>query len=408
MMNESTDSNGSEDSQPAEVREHSSHGIGRFSAGFVIAITLAHFLHDTFTALLAPLLPLIIENLGISFLQAGSLVVAIQLPSLLNPFFGYLTDRYALYRIMVVVAPGMTGVLVCLMGLAPTYGVLVVLLLTAGLSVAAIHIAGPVLVAQFSGRSMGRGMAFFMVGGELARTVGPLIAVQLVSMFGLGGIWRVGFVAVASSLFLWWRFASVPVRPMSQRPTGLLDALRGMRTIVVAVGGVLVARAFMSAALTTFLPTFIYGQGHSLWVANISLSIVELAGAAGALTTGTLSDRLGRRGVLMGAVSLSPPLMLLFLFSEGPLRIAALVALGFVALSTTPVLMAVMIENSGANPGTVNGTFMMMSFAIRGLVILLVGALGDWIGLRGAFVACAVLATLGLPFVMMLPRGRRG
>jgi hypothetical protein len=106
----------------------------------------------------------------------------------------------------------------------------------------------------------------------------------------------------------------------------------------------------------------------------------------------------------MGAVSLSPLLMLLFVFSEGPFRIAALAVLGFVALSTTPVLMAVMIENSGANPATVNGVFMMMSFAIRGLVILLVGALGDWLGLRGAFVACAVLATLGLPFVMKLPR----
>jgi len=404
MMIESTDSNGSEDAPPAEAPEQRLYGTGRFRAGFVLAITSAHFLHDTFTALLAPLLPLVIENLGIGLFLAGSLVVAIQLPSLLNPFFGYLTDRYLLHRIMVVVAPGMTGVLVCLMGLAPTYGALVVLLMTAGFSVAAMHIAGPVLVAQFSGRSMGRGMAFFMVGGELARTVGPLAAVQLVSMFGLGGIWRVGFVAIASSLFLWWRLASVPIQRPSQRPSGFLVVWRGMRKIVVAVSGVLVARAFMSAALTTFLPTFIYGQGHSLWVANISLSILELAGAAGALTTGILSDRLGRRGVLMAAVSLSPPLMLLFLFSEGPLRLAALAALGFVALSTTPVLMAVMIENSGANPGTVNGTFMMMSFAIRGLVILLVGALGDWIGLRGAFVVCAILATLGLPFAMLLPR----
>jgi len=221
-------------------------------------------------------------------------------------------------------------------------------------------------------------------------------------------MWRVGFVAVASSLILWWRLASVPEYRPARRPSGLLVVWRGMRKTMVAVGGVLVARAFMAAALTTFLPTFIYGQGHSLWVANISLSMLELAGAAGALTTGTLSDRLGRRGVLMGAVSLSPPLMLLFLFSEGPLRIVALAALGFVALSTTPVLMAVVIENSGANPATVNGMFMMMSFAIRGLVILLVGALGDVIGLRGAFVACAVLATVGLPFVMLLPDRRGG
>jgi FSR family fosmidomycin resistance protein-like MFS transporter len=180
-----------------------------------------------------------------------------------------------------------------------------------------------------------------------------------------------------------------------------------MRKTIAAVSGILVARAFMAAALTTFLPTFIYGQGSSLWLANVSLALLELSGAAGALTLGSMSDRLGRRRVLMGAVSLAPPLMLLFLFSGGALRLLVLAALGFVTLSTTPVLMAVMIENSGANPATVNGTFMMMNFAIRGLVILLVGALGDVLGLRGAFFVCAILATLGIPFVRFVPGRHR-
>ena len=374
----------------------------------MLTISAAHFLHDAFTALLAPLLPLLIQNLGISLFQAGSLAVAIQLPSLLSPFLGNLTDRYRLHRMLVVIAPGSTGVLMCLMGLAPTYGTLVILLLTAGLSVAAMHVAGPVLVGQFAGREVGRGMGFFMVGGELARTAGPLLAVQLVSVFGLGGMWRAFPVAVASSLILWWRLASVRDCRPAGRPSPLLAVWREMRKTITAVGAILVARAFMAAALTTFLPTFIYGQGHSLWLANISLALLELSGAAGALTLGTLSDRLGRRRVLMGALSLAPPLMLMFLFSEGALRLLVLSALGFVTLSTTPVLMAVMIENSGANPATVNGTFMMMNFAIRGLVILLVGALGDFMGLRGAFFTCAVLATLGLPFVRLVPGRERG
>lgn len=376
---------------------------GRFRTGFVLTISAAHFLHDTFTALLAPLLPLLIQNLGISLFLAGSLAVAVQVPSLLSPYLGHLTDRHRLHRRLVIIAPGSTGALMCLMGLAPNYGTLIILLLTTGFSVAAFHVAGPVLIGQSARSDVGRGMGFFMVGGELARTAGPLLAVQLVSVFGLDGMWRVAPVAVASSIVLWWRLADVPIKGSAGPPAPLLTVWREIRKTIAAVGGILVARAFLAAALTTYLPTFIYGQGKSLWLANLSLALLELSGAAGALTMGTLSDKLGRRRVLMTAVILAPPLMLWFLFSGGVVRLLVLAALGFVTLSTTPVLMAVMIENSGANPATVNGTFMMMNFAIRGLVILLVGAIGDFLALRGAFITCAVLATLGVPFVLLVP-----
>jgi FSR family fosmidomycin resistance protein-like MFS transporter len=374
----------------------------------VLAVSFAHFAHDVFTSLLPPFLPLIIGSLGISLFQAGSLVVATQLPSLLNPWVGYLTDRWRIQRWLLVIAPGTTGVIICLIGLAPGYGVLVTLLLTAGFSVAALHVSGPVMIRQFAGPLVGRGMGFFMFAGEMARTLSPLIAVQLVSLFGLHGIWRLAPVAAASSVVLWWRLPRDVEDPDARPPLSLLSTWRRARRLIIAVGGVLVARAFLVAALTTFLPTFIYGEGGSLWVANISLSVVELAGAAGALTMGSVSDRLGRRRVLVGCVVLAPLAMLAFMVAGGVFRFVTLLILGFVAISTTPVLIAVMIEHAGANPGTQNGTFMMMNFAIRGLIILVVGAMGDILGLRESFVVCAVLAMFGLPFALLVPSQRPG
>ncbi|MEJ2721410.1 MAG: MFS transporter [bacterium] len=371
-----------------------------------MSISAAHFLHDTFTSLLAPLLPLLIQKFSMSLTQAGSLVFIMQLPSLLNPVLGSLTDRFRLHRVLVILAPGVTGTLMCLMGLAPGYEGLVILLLTAGFSVAVMHLGGPVLIRGYAGHAVGRGMSFFMVGGELARTAGPLVAVQLAAWFGLEGLWRVIPVAVGASLFLWWRLAGMPDYRPTGRPSHLIVVWKKMRRVIAALMGILVARAFMGAALTTYLPTFIYEQGHSLWLANISLSVLELAGAAGAFTSGTLSDILGRRRVLAWAVSLGPPLMLLFVLSGGPLRLLVLVALGFVTISTMPVLLAVMIENSGADPAAATGTFMMISFAVRGLIILAVGGIGDLFGLRSAFIGCAGLAVLGLPFVFLLPPDR--
>jgi FSR family fosmidomycin resistance protein-like MFS transporter len=293
------------------------------------------------------------------------------------------------------------------MGVAPSYGVLVILLLTAGLSVAAIHVSGPVLIHRFAGPSVGRGMSFFMVGGELARTLGPLVAVQAVSWLGLEGLWRMAPVAAASSFVLAWRLPPVAAPDGREPPLPLMDLWRRMRGIFTAVIGILLARAFMVGAVTTFLPVYVYGQGHSLWIANISLSVLELGGAAGALTSGTLSDWLGRRWVLLGAVILAPVLMFLFVVTGGPLRLVVLVGLGFTMLSTTPVLLALTIEHSGANPAGATGTYMMIGFAARSLITLLVGAAADAWGLRPVYLGCAALAMFGLPFVLRLPAHRK-
>jgi len=63
--------------------------------------------------------------------------------------------------------------------------------------------------------------------------------------------------------------------------------------VLLPIAGILLARGFMLAALTTFLPTFLASEGASLQQAGGALSILELAGAAGVLTSGTVSDRLG-------------------------------------------------------------------------------------------------------------------
>jgi FSR family fosmidomycin resistance protein-like MFS transporter len=388
------------------VTDATAEAQNRFRWGPVLLISFAHFLHDLFTACLAPLLPLIIERLGLSLVRAGSLVVYTQLPSLLNPLLGSLADRRRLRRLFVAVGPGVTGTLICLMGLAPSYAALAVMLLTVGCSLAVMHVAAPVIVSQLSGNRVGRGMSFFMVGGELARTVGPLIAVQLVVTFGLEGTWRIAPLAVASSVVLWWRLGRYTEPKPTVRPAGLFTVWFEMRRVLGAIFGVLTARAFMAGALTVFLPTFIYGESGNLWLANISLAVFEGAGALGAITAGTVSDWVGRRTVLVTALILSPALMVLFLNVDGPARFVVLAALGFTTLSTTPVLLAVTIENAGANPAAANGTFMMINFAVRSLIVLAVGAMGDAMGLRDAYLWCAGLALLSLPFVLLLPPDR--
>ena len=372
----------------------------------VLALSAGHFAHDLYTSLLAPWLPLIIRKLDLSLFQAGSLSVFLQIPSLLNPWLGSLVDRGGYARVLVILTPALTGMAMSFVGMAPSYGVLVVLLLTAGISVAALHVSAPVAMAEAAGTRTGLGMSFHMLGGELARTLGPIVAVQAVSWWGLEGSWRVFPGGLIASVLLWWQLERVQPKVSHRKPAKLLEVWRRMRRMILVILGLVVARLFLTSTITTFVPTFLFGEGESLWISNIALSVFEIAAAAGVMTSGALSDRLGRKRVIIWGSVLAPPLMALFLLVDGWARMGVLLTMGAVSLSTTPVLMALMIESAGQDRAAANGTFTMMSFASRSLVVPAVGALADAIGLRGAYWICAGIGLVGIPFALMLPRDK--
>jgi len=250
-------------------------------------------------------------------------------------------------------------------------------------------------------------MGLFMVGGELARTAGPLIAVWAVSTFGLTGMWRLMFLGWAASAVLWWRLRRTREAAPERNRASMSAMLREMKVIIAGVFGILVARSFMASAMSTYLPTFLFDQGHSLWFSGISLTVYEAAGVAGVYLSGTLSDRVGRRKVLLVATVLSPAMLFAVLFTQGGLLFFVLLLLGFTTLATGPVLMAVMMEHAGPNRAAANGTYMAFSFAVRASVILVIGAVSDLYGMRTAFLMCAGVAFVGIPFISLLPRSHR-
>jgi FSR family fosmidomycin resistance protein-like MFS transporter len=374
-----------------------------FRTGQVLTLASAHFVHDVFSSFLAPLLPLIIDKLSLSLTLAGSLTLCLRFPSAINPFVGMLADRVDL-RLFIILAPGATAVTMSLLGLAPSYVVLASLLLIAGLSVAAFHVPGPVIVARVSGDQVGRGMSFWMTGGELARTVGPLFAVSAVSLLTLEGMWPVMLVGIAASVLIYTRIKDVAIRPPSQTHNSLGQTWRAMRHVLLPLTAIILARGFMAGALTNFLPTLMTSEGQSFAFGGRALALLEFAGAVGALSSGTLSDRLGRRRVLLAAMVAAPLFTLLFLVVKGWLMMPFLVLMGLSAFSTTPVVMAIVQDRAGDHPATANGLYMGISFVISSIAPLLVGGLADLVGLRSAFVCGALLALAGVPIVCLLPR----
>lgn len=380
-----------------------------FQTREVATISATHWIHDTYTAFLPPLLPEFMEKLDLSNTQAGTLSVFLQLPSLLQPLIGHLGDRMDL-RWLVALAPAVTAIAMSLLGIAPTYALIALLLATAGASSAAFHAVVPVLVGRFSGARLGFSMGLWMVGGELGRAFGPIIVVSAVKLLGLEGTPWLMLAGLLATALVASRLRGLPVTTHAHtRVEGAWrETWRVLRRLLLPLTGFMVIRAFVLAALTTYLPIYMKLTGADLWLAGAALTILEVAGVAGAFLSGGLSDRLGRRRMLIGAVLGTSALMFVFLNSAGWLQFPLLLGMGFFAISITPVVMALVQEHAPENRALINGIYMALNFAIRSLVIVVVGVLSDRLGMRTAFMLSAGLALLAIPFAYWLPERNSG
>ena len=373
-----------------------------FQTGNVITIAGGHAVHDTYTAFLPPLLPHFVESFSLTNMAAGALAAFLQLPSLLQPFIGHLADKTTL-RWIVILGPGVTGTVMSFLGWAPTYVALALMLLVAGFSVAAFHATAPVAVGYLSGNRLGKGMGFWMVGGETGRTLGPLVVVSALAVMSIKSMAFLSLAAIATSMFLYFRLRDVPLRTRGDgEQIPWRTAVRAMRRTMLLLGALVSLRSLMVMATTIFLPLYLTEQGASLWVAGAALSIVEAAGIAGAFAGGWISDHVGRRAVMIFGQVVAPISLIAFLAVDGWAQAAILPIIGFSLLAVPPVLMAVVQERFPQTRALANGVYLSMNFVIRSIAAIVYGVFGDAFGLTTSMYVAAAAMFIGLPLVWMI------
>ncbi len=377
----------------------------RFQTSNIILISFSHLLHDVYTAFLAPLLPLLIQKFNITLFLSGLLSVFQRIPSLFNPFVGIMAERVKV-RYFVIFAPAITTVAMGLIGVAPAYSIIAVLLFVSGVSSTMFHVPAPVLIKKISGNRVGMGMSFFMFGGELARTLGPLIIVAAAEIWGLGGTLKLIPFGIIASFILWLKLRKIPISQevkSKSSPSDYMGIFRKYLPVFTTLAGITFFRGAMKSALTLYLPVYLTGKGAELWLAGISLSVLQLAGAAGTFYSGTISDRIGRRTTLVIVSIVSPVLMLVFLKSSGVLSFVLLILMGIFLLAPQSVNLAVIHDLDTIHLPFVNGVYMMINFFISSVMTMAVGAVSDRIGLDVTYTISAVMAFAAILFARRVP-----
>ncbi|MDA3812204.1 MAG: MFS transporter [Spirochaetaceae bacterium] len=376
----------------------------KFETLNVVLISLAHLVHDTYQAFLAPILPLLISKLGISIFQAGLLDIVRKIPSLFNPFIGILADRTSI-RYFIIIAPIITTLSMSLIGLSPSYIFLIIMIFVSGVASALFHVPGPVMIKSFSHDKVGKGMSFFMLGGEFSRTLGPLIILGAVSLWGLEGTYKLIPFGLLASLILYLKLRNVKVAKVEYHAEdfkGIRETLIQLIPFFIAVSGFIFFRSAMKSALTIYLPTYLTDKGFTLWLAGLSLSILQFSGAGGTFLAGTLSDKIGRERILMIIAIANPILMYLFVSLKGAFMIPLLIVSGFFLFASGPVILALVHDIDTNHSSLVNGMYMSLNFVTVSLMTMLVGYSADKLGMDFTYKMTSFVSLGAIPFVVYM------
>jgi MFS transporter, FSR family, fosmidomycin resistance protein len=371
-------------------------------------LALGHLIVDSNQGSLAALLPFLRSGLALSYTATGVIVLAANITSsLIQPLFGYFADKTS-RRWILPVSVLLSALGLALTGLAPSYEVLLLLVVVAGFGVAAYHPEGYRTATAVAGDRKVTGVSVFSTGGNVGIAVGPPLITALVTGFGLRGTLGMAIpgVLVAALLtgMLPWLSAPLPARARS----GSLTTPRTMAGAMSLLIFVIAIRSWTQLGFTTYVPFYYLEvlKGDPRMVGTL-LGVFLGAGAVGTLVAGPIADRIGVRRYMVIVFLLTAPVAVSFLFVKGILAFVVLGALGFVLVSTFTVSVVLGQAYMPRNPGMASGLIVGFAIGAGGLGVTVLGWIADHWGLMTSLWISALMPLLGCSIAMFLPEPRR-
>jgi FSR family fosmidomycin resistance protein-like MFS transporter len=368
-----------------------------------------HLGTDLASGALPALLPFLVVRFDLSYTLAAVLMLASTVSSsVVQPLFGVWSDR----RGAIWLLPGgvaLAGVGIALAAAAPSYWLVVVLVVVSGIGIAAYHPEGSKFAAYASGRRRASGMSAFSLGGNLGFALGPVVATPLVLAYGLEGGLLVALpcLAIAAAILAGVPYLRrfVPTHERAARAAG--EDRPGALALLL---GVIAFRSLAWFGLVTFVPLWAVSLGRSEAYGNRLLALMLLAGGLGTILAGPAADRIGRRPVLLASLVATGPLIVVFVAVGGTIGAVALMLVGICVIGTFGVTMVMSQEYLPGRIGMASGLSIGLSIGVGGVAAVALGALADTVDLRTALYVCAAAPVAGLALAARLPstRGQPG
>jgi len=311
-------------------------------------ISTGHFMSHFYFMALPPLFPFLRDSFGVSYTELGVLMSAIYGTSTITQIpIGFMVDRFGA-RVILTLGLVIMAVGVGLMGLAPSFWVLVALGVCAATGNSVFHPCDyAILNSSIGPARMGRAFSAHNFSGQLGTAVAPAVMTALTVWFN----WKVALITagllgliVMLALTTQWsglrddalprkkkeeKDESAPAPGQPAAKSGL--ALLFSRQLVIFFMFFLMLSMTSQGMQSFSVAALINIHGISVPTASIALSAYLFTMAFGVLLGGELADRTQRHDVVAGIVFVLSAILTTLIAAVDlgfALLIAAMIALG--------------------------------------------------------------------------------
>ena len=318
---------------------------------------------------------------------------------------------------LLAVCVGASGLGSLLMGISPAYPLLLVGVAVVSVSHSLWHLPAAASLSHHFASRRGVMLSFHGVGGSVGDVAGPLITGVLLLVMGWRGILSIYAVAPVFMAFMAvWVFKGIgDVKEDEAKTAGLAERLATTKTLFKSplLRGLTLVRGLRSMALgaiVTLLALYL-GNDLDLGVLNrgFHISLLIAVGLLAKPLAGMLSDRFGRKQVLVPGLVWSCVIALLMVaFDDGISLTITIVLLGMFLYPDQPILTAALFDVLERDEATIGlGVVSFVSFLMAATSPLIAGAIYEISGFQaGLYYVAGLFAVAAVAFAM-LPLSKR-
>ena len=381
-------------------------------------VTLGHGLTHWYPATFYLLLPLIGSELGLSYSEIG-LVMTCQFvaAALANIPGGLVVDTVGRKGMLMGVSLFWVGFPYLLIGFTHSYLMLLACVALVGFGNSLWHPSAiPTLARRYPERK-GLVLSIHGMGGNVGDAIAPIVIGAALAVLSWrqvvvlnvapGLLVAVLMFALLGTIRLGERKAAAEGQSLGQYLQGLRVLLRNRALVMLSVGSSF--RTMTQSALLTFLPVYLAREmGYSPALVGACLFALQAAGFAAAPVAGHMSDRMGRKQILIGAMVTSAVVLAAMAFvGTSPVFVGLVAVLGFFLYATRPVIQAWLLEMT---PKSMGGSSIGVLFGAQAvgaaLGPFLAGVVADHQGLPATFYFLATTIVVANLFVFWTPHRR--
>lgn len=384
-------------------------------------ISLGHALTHWYPATFYLLLPIIGKELGLSYTEIG-LIMSVQhaAGAITNVPGGMIVDAVGYKGRLMAISLFWVGFPYLLMTFTHDYWMLLVCMVLIGVGNNLWHPAAISTLGERFPQRKGLALSFHGMGGNLGEALAPLLIGAMLALYSWRSVVIVNLLPGVVMAVLILAYLGALNVEHNARP-GAKGEGWTLRRYLAEVKPVFSDRALLliaacsffrtgaQSALMTFLPLYLANKmGYPPAAVGFALFIMQAVAFTSAPLAGYLSDRMGRKSVMSGAMVMTALVMFAIAIAGQSTWVIFLVAiLGFFMYATRPVVQAWSLE---AAPAALGGTVVGMMFGIQALGSaispLAAGSIADGYGLSSVFYFLTGLIVIANVLILFVPEPR--